>query len=64
MKYHVPDMSCGHCKSSIETALSALDPEAQVSVDLEAKTVDVATSKPDAAVVTALEEIGFPARGL
>ena len=35
MKFHVPDMSCGHCQQAIETALGKLDTAAEVSVDLE-----------------------------
>lgn len=62
MKYHVPDMSCGHCKASIESAIATLDPGAAVDIDLDAKTVEVTTAKAPDAVVKKLAEIGFPAR--
>ncbi len=41
MKFDVPDMSCGHCKASIQTAIAALDKDATIDVDLDAKTVFV-----------------------
>jgi len=61
VKYHVPDMSCGHCKASIEKAIETLDPAASIAVDLEAKTIDVSTEKPSTAVLATLAGIGFPA---
>ena len=61
MKYHVPDMSCGHCKASIEKAIETLDPAASIAVDLEAKTIDVLSAKPSTAVLATLADIGFPA---
>lgn len=57
----VPDMSCGHCKSSVEGALARLDPQAKVTVDLAARRVEVATAASPGAVIEALDKIGFPA---
>lgn len=37
----VPDMSCGHCKATVESALLAVDGVQRASVDLDAKTVSV-----------------------
>lgn len=54
----VPDMSCGHCKASIEAALAPL--AATVEVDLPARRVR-ATGAPAEALVAALAAIGFPA---
>jgi copper chaperone len=34
---HVPDASCGHCKSTIELAVSALDDITHVELDLDTK---------------------------
>ena len=33
MKFHVPDMSCGHCVATIEKALKAEDPTATLRTD-------------------------------
>lgn len=60
-RLNVPDMSCGHCKASIEKAITALDPAAQVGVDLTAKTVDVSTTVPDADIIAAVRAKGFDA---
>lgn len=58
----VPDMTCGHCKASVTQALTALPGAAQVEVDLPAKTVRVEGTADPAAMVRALDEIGFPAQ--
>lgn len=62
MRYLVPDMSCGHCKSAIENALSALGGQAGVQVDLESKTVEVSGQVDPDLVIKSLAEIGFEAR--
>jgi copper chaperone len=38
----VPDISCGHCKTSIEGAVAELDGVDRVEVNVDARTVDVA----------------------
>ncbi len=37
----VPDISCGHCKTSIEGALGSLDGIQDVTVNIEPKTVEL-----------------------
>ena len=59
MQFSVPDMSCGHCKASVEAALARLAPAA-VAVDLPARRVTLKGAAPEA-VVAALAAIGFPA---
>lgn len=55
----VPDMSCGHCKASVLTALTPLAPRVEVDLTTRQVTVDGA---PDAApLIKALDAIGFPA---
>ncbi|MBF9019781.1 heavy-metal-associated domain-containing protein [Rhodobacterales bacterium HKCCA1288] len=61
MKFHVPDMSCGHCTAAIDKALKSIDPNARVDTDLTSKTVTVASAKDAAALQTALKEAGYPA---
>ena len=55
----VPDMSCGHCKASVEAALAPLSPS--VSVDLPRRQVTVTGPADAAALIAALDAIGFPA---
>lgn len=64
MKFHVPDMSCGHCKTAIEAALADLDASAQITIDLAAHQVAVTSDATPAAILKTLDEIGFPARQL
>ena len=58
----VPDMSCGHCKASVEAALAALPAPAPVAVDLTSRQVAVGGAAAPEALVKALAEIGFPAQ--
>lgn len=57
----IPDMSCGHCKASVEAAILKLDPRADVQVDLAARRATVTTDQPQAAILHALDSMGFPA---
>lgn len=61
MKFHVPNMSCGHCTAAITKEITVLDPTAQVSTDLDARTVQVATSQTDGAVIEAIKSAGYEA---
>ena len=64
MKLSIPDMSCGHCKSAIETAIHKLDPAASVKVDLTNRRAEITSSAPNAAVISALDAVGFPAQAV
>ncbi len=61
MKFHVPDMSCGHCVAAIDTALRAIDPDARVDSDLTSKTVTIMSAQDAATLQAALKEAGYPA---
>jgi copper chaperone len=56
----VPDMSCGHCRGSIEKAL--LPAGAQLSFDMGAREVTVTAGPAPDAACAALAAIGFDAR--
>ncbi|MDH4117878.1 MAG: copper ion binding protein [Acidimicrobiia bacterium] len=58
----VPDISCGHCKSSIEGAVGALSGVSTVEVTIDAKTVDVsfdASSLALDSIIEAIEDQGY-----
>jgi copper chaperone len=57
--YSVPAMTCGHCKSSIEGEVNKLGGIVSVTVDLDAKTVQVAGDTTDEAIRAAIDEAGF-----
>jgi|TARA_B110000879_G_C10959996_1_gene427183 copper chaperone len=56
--YSVPEISCGHCKSTIEAAVQGLGDVARVEVDIEAKTVTVEGGN-RSTIVTAIEDAGY-----
>lgn len=60
-RLNVPDMNCGHCKASVLSALSTLPDAGEVEVDLTARTVTVSGPAPAAALIGALDAVGFPA---
>ncbi len=55
----VEGMTCGGCAASVKRALQALDANADVNVDLAAKTVKVATAAQLDAVKAAVEDAGY-----
>ncbi len=62
MKLSIPDMSCGHCKAVVERTIIDLDSNADVIVDLGAKTAEVKTTAAPEAILTALKAEGYPAK--
>lgn len=56
--YSVPEISCGHCKATIEGAVLALGGIDAVEVDIDTKTVTVKGGAKDA-IVTAIEDAGY-----
>ncbi|MCA8867028.1 MAG: heavy-metal-associated domain-containing protein [Rhodobacteraceae bacterium] len=58
---NVPDMSCGHCKSAVENAIKAVDPAAEITVDVDTKTVRIPENIDTAAVLAAMKNAGYPA---
>jgi copper chaperone len=58
----IPEMSCGHCKVSVERAVASVDPAAAVTVDMAGRRASVATDAPAAALIAALDAAGFEAR--
>jgi len=60
-KLSVPEMSCGHCKATVEKAVASVDAGASVDVDLENRTVSIETSADNAALIAALKAEGYEA---
>lgn len=61
IKFAVPEMSCPHCRHSIEQALTKLDPDAEIQTDLDARTICVETAASTAMVLSVLSQAGFAA---
>ena len=43
-KFTVPEISCGHCKETIESTISSLENVEAVNVDIDQKSVEVKSS--------------------
>ena len=58
----VPDISCAHCKTSIEGALSPLAGVDSAEVEIDARTVEVKYDESAVeldAIITAIDEQGY-----
>ncbi len=61
LHFDVPDISCGHCKSSIESAVAAVEGVATVNVTIDTRTVDVQFAAPATrdGIAAAIEGVGY-----
>lgn len=59
--FYIPDMSCGHCKATIEKTIKVIDPEAHINFDMEARRIALDSALSAANVQAALTEAGYPA---
>ena len=65
-KFNVPDVSCGHCKSSIESALAPLAGVRAATVDISTKEVAVEFDESvtdRATLVRTIESAGYAVAG-
>lgn len=60
MDYQIDKMGCGGCARSITAAIHAVDPAAQVAIDLPTKRVAVTSKADETAIAQALSQAGFP----
>jgi copper chaperone len=61
MRLTIPDMTCGHCRASVERAVAEVAPDARVTVDLAARTAEVEGAPDAGLVLAALRAAGFEA---
>ncbi|NUO72282.1 MAG: heavy-metal-associated domain-containing protein [Frateuria sp.] len=57
----LPDMTCGHCASTVTQTCKLVDPAAKVEVDVNAKTVKIQSGEHRQDFAEALAEAGYPA---
>lgn len=58
----VPDISCDHCKTSIEGAVTDLPGVEKVSVDIAARTVELSFDETEVnlgSIIEAMAEVGY-----
>mgnify|MGYP006159051559 FL=1 len=61
MKFHIADMTCGHCVSMVTKAILAADTDAKVEVNLTDKTLQLSSDLSPAEVIDVLTAAGYPA---
>ena len=61
--YHlnIPDMTCGHCVSTVEKAVKTVDPSASVTVDLGTKTVSIDSQVTSETFISSIGSAGYQA---
>jgi copper chaperone len=62
MRFSVPEMSCGHCKSAIESAVKTVDPIAKIEFDMENRVVDIDSGLDDASLQSAISTAGYESK--
>jgi copper chaperone len=62
LELNVTGMTCGHCVRAVTQAVRAVDPEADVQVDLAAKRVRVEGRSTADELIRVLGAAGYPAR--
>lgn len=60
LEFKLPDMTCGHCASTVTKTVKQVDPEAKVEVELGSKTLRVDGAQERGRLVQALTEAGYP----
>lgn len=56
----LPDMTCGHCASTVTKTCKLVDPAAKVEVDLNTKVVKISSNEDRKDFADALSEAGYP----
>jgi copper chaperone len=57
--FNVQGMSCGHCVGAVTQAVKAVDPQAEVKVDLGSGKVEVKSDQDREAIARAIREEGY-----
>lgn len=60
IELNLPDMSCGHCASTVTQTCKLVDPAAKVEVDLNRKTIRIESTEQRQEFEEALTDAGYP----
>ena len=58
-EFNIPDMTCGHCVSTVTKAIKAAAPDAVATVDLTKRKAMVETTATASAISAAVEAAGY-----
>ena len=61
--FDVQGMSCSHCERAVTQAVQALEPAAQIKVDLATGRVEVTSGLPREAIAQAIAQEGYAVQG-
>jgi copper chaperone len=56
----IPDMNCGHCKANVEKAVTSVDPDAFVVIDIPSRRAEIESAAPLTDIQAALAAKGYP----
>lgn len=59
LRFHVEGMTCGHCVQAITQAVKAVDPNAEVDVNLGEKSVRVVSAFGEIPIAEAIRQAGY-----
>lgn len=57
--FRIPDMTCGHCASTIARAVASIDKDARVEVSIPQKLVSVTSTAAESELAEAIQEAGY-----
>ena len=60
IELNLPDMTCGHCASTVATTVAFVDPTAKLEVDLDSKKVKIQSTEDRQDFAEALTDAGYP----
>lgn len=58
-RFHVPDMTCGHCVATITKAVQSVDLAAQVEADISRHEVNIHASIAEEVLAQAIKDAGY-----
>lgn len=63
LKLNVPNIVCDGCTETITEAITTMEPDAKVEVDLQAKTVTVESAASEETIKQAITAAGYKIEG-
>ena len=60
-EFSIPDMSCGHCVSTVRKTIAAVDAQAVAEIDLDGHMATIESQQDAAVFAAALNDAGYPA---
>ena len=63
LKLKVPNVMCSDCASTITEAITTMEPDAKVDVDVKAKTVTVESAASEESIKQAITAAGYTIEG-